>query len=286
MPEIDPTTQEEKNKYSLEQIAPPSFRKAMALIPDEWQHLNEAELKEVCYPTSTVTEKCASERRYLTDAKLRAAFWVEYEAAIKENRVMHGRNIHTGILNETTFYVGVMRDIKRVAWIMHPPGNYVAELNAHLTAAISRYEDVLKIPIFEKICRCWYRCVCKSRSFIAEHESCLCQPNCKCPTTTNTKAADIILKAIEQIELRVKGSIPVIQKNLNVNYNKDANQNNIPHPDTQQEMEKRLQELMELRQKYIGGAKTLAQVLDTETKPTEKEVIEVEIVDNKETKQP
>ena len=265
----------EVREFDFSQVCPKHIIEAINNIPPEWLNLNETDLKEKCFHAETLSERASASRRFKTDQALRHSFWLEYELAHQEKRMMQGKNIYSGIVQPFMF-CEIIRDARRLAWIIHPPGNYVAEINALLMRAVRKYDEILDIPIMKQICRCYYRCRCKKDEDGVK--ICACENKCKCPPTYDTKAADVAIKVAQQIELRTRGSIPQVinQKTLNVNLNRNQQ---LPSPTTEEAratIVSTREELLALRQQHE------ALLSGTRQPQLQKEVIEVENVgDNK-----
>lgn len=159
----------------LHELAPKHLREAMKIIPVEWQNYSsEQELEQFCYEgrRSDVIKN---------DRKLRASLWLEYEAAVEEKRQMRLINICRGVASEINFQIGILPDLKRVLYITTPFSDYRAQMFELLQRAIPRIDEMMQIPL---------------------------QVNGK----WDTKACEILLKVIDHITLRTKGSIQQVVK--------------------------------------------------------------------------
>ena len=260
------------NEFGFSDIATDFILEGIKKIPSEWLSLTEDELKEVCYPHETRAQKISSTNKLKIDDKLRAAFWIEYNSAVDQKRKMINKKIYHGIVHEGTFN-NIAREAERIAWIIHPPGSYNADIQSLLSVTTRRYAEILSLPIMENVCRCNWECTCD----LTQTPTCFCksEKGCICPPKINTKVADAIIKVGAQVELRTQGSIPqyINQKTLNVNVNKNQE---ITASTEEATIVSTREELLALRQQHE------ALLSGTRQPQLQKEVIEVENVgDNK-----
>jgi len=177
----------------------------------EYMRMDEEKLQEIVKPTLTIN-------------RLRTAFWYEYEKLFAKygssynSHSDHGLSIHrvcSGICSVSYFMYDVARNDAYLAWISHPPLNYEKSMQEALTHGLDRVREILNLPMLEyKFTKDGLPCV----------DPCTNQP----VMIANEKVANIILKTVAFIDLRIKGAIPQqIQQNINrnsINYNvRDAN---------------------------------------------------------------
>lgn len=126
------------------------------------------------------------------DERLRLSFWDEYNlvTAGTYKRRMRLDSILSGICNENTWSKCYANNDRKLLWILTPPKSYVQSMNYILHLGTERLSEIMSLPI-------------KQEDGSVDH-----------------KAASLILKAFEMVDMRVKGGIlqkmQVEQKNLNV----------------------------------------------------------------------
>lgn len=259
LPQIPKEKMSSTDIHSIMDFLPESVRHHAKNIPQEYFSMTEAELKEICYPKEDRRAKDGRliKTSYDIDQKLRTAFWIEFEAARNEQRRMQLPRCVEGVMHLQNFLQRVMVCPKRLAWILHPPLDYRVSVEDLLNRGIRRLYEIVEMPLKRKLCRCHYFCVCNQRTARgAEPRPCACLDKCKCPATYDVKTAEVILKTYERIELRARGSIPqvmnqnIMQRTLSVNVNQNSqhisngnSQAALPHPESQEDLEKKLLEL-------------------------------------------
>jgi hypothetical protein len=140
-------------------------------------------------------------RATVTDHELKQAFWRELSLAQKQERKMVDKNVFGGRCASSYFYSKFLKDVDRVAWLLHPISSYEDKLESILDSAISRYNDILKMDI---TCQ-------KSR---LEPDGDTGKMKKVYYIDTDPRKALVLLQAIKNIEDRVKGAS--IQKQLQI----------------------------------------------------------------------
>lgn len=135
-------------------------------------------------------------RKYLKpderDERLRLSFWDEYNivTAGTYKRRMRLESVLSGICNNTTWEKIYACNDKKLLWVLTPPKSYVQSMNYILHLGTERLSEIMSLPIRDE------------------------------EGNVDHKAASLILKAFEMVDMRVKGGIiqkmQVEQKNLNV----------------------------------------------------------------------
>ena len=110
------------------------------------------------------------------DDKLRLLFWKEYERAQDAGTGMVMVNVYSKIMGRDNFYE-VMKNPRRVAWLMSPPEDYMISLEAALDHGRRNMEKIMKMKLFDE----------KGKLKAAE--------------------AKIFLKAYELLDNRVRGAV-------------------------------------------------------------------------------
>lgn len=224
---------------------PDCIRAAALKVSPDFFHLTESELQQRCYPNAGKRTKETLE----TDTKLRALFWLEHEQAVSQNRKMILKNVYQDVILPANFIYSVLENERRVAWILTPLGSHIANVATLLKTGTARIQEILQLPLTRKICRCHWGCMCPKKIIEANNYECACENDCICPTLTDTKVGELIVKIYEKLELRAKGSVPqVINQrinSMNLNLNRNVNQLNEPDetPKTLAEIEEEIKKL-------------------------------------------
>ncbi len=271
----DPDSESPTDFSDLKNLLPLKLQEAMDKIPEEWFAMPEKDLKKLLYKKieGGNGRQCNT---FDMDQRLRISFWQEYESSRSKRRPLSMSNVLEGVMCAPTFYNTFMKSPRRVAWMLYPPLNYKIAIHDLLNRGIDRLYEIMKLPLHTKICRCHYTCWCNKtgtgKRRVGEQIKCLCKPKCICPTKYDSKIADVILKAYERVELRAKGSIPMVvnQNNRSVTAQFHGkmpdNINSIPpqpyeslegpppEPETLEDIEKRLLELRAKRNVLTGQA--------------------------------
>jgi hypothetical protein len=117
-----------------------------------------------------------------TTARLKLTFWDEYTRAQDRGCHMIIANVVRGVCSRDYFYRVVMMEDKALAWIITPPKDYMVIMRDLLEIGLDRMREIITLPI----------------------------RNAK--GDVDVRLVSEILKAVEKIELRVKGAI--IQRHL------------------------------------------------------------------------
>jgi hypothetical protein len=123
---------------SVLRLAPESFKRRMAEMPEEFKNLDEPGLRKLITPTAT-------------DNQLRISFWLEYDRVQRElASKMEMTAILRGVITEDYFYTTYSKDLKRIAWVLIPPKSYTVKLTEMLELGLERLRDILVMDPNEK----------------------------------------------------------------------------------------------------------------------------------------
>jgi hypothetical protein len=202
------------NPRSLINIVPERVSERIKEIPPELFQLEPKELEKLT-PKKEFT---------LTDSRLRTAFWIEYGRSQEVMKNMRMDNVYGGICTAPYFYQTVLLDKVRLAYILQPPTNYNIAMEEALHLGVDRLREILDLPIIDE--------------------------NGK----PNPKVADVILKTVQMLDMRVKGAIiqRIEQKNLNVSVDAKKMNNQIDEAQSVDEIDRKLRELEEKANKVKG----------------------------------
>lgn len=225
-PDIIPMLDEDYER-SLINILPEGTAKWFRRVPEEWLVMQEAELKELFYPEmrgeQQTREKVSGKKKpgrstYMLDQQLRMAFWAEYDAAQNNQRKFIPRHVYMNIISLSSWYNIVLPNPQRLAWIMCPPGSYVAKTMELYMCGLQLMQEYIELG------------VCKDDK-----------------GNIDAKLAAVQQKIMEGATVRVRGSIPmnVTQKTLSYNINKNESTTVSPttHGTKIEDLEKELEQL-------------------------------------------
>lgn len=286
--EVLPATADpESHQKNLLDVVPYAMVQYIEKIPPELFEMTETELEQYCYPKhrrqDTKGTRNAPESVYQTDTKLRLAFWNEYERAVTVGRRMQAQFIFGQTIHSQNFYKRVCSDPKRLAWVICPPGDYQARLTNSLNEGIKRLDEIFRMPIAQTTCRCHYGCVCKHPDGLTRIQCknegiqipCACKPSCICPPKYDSRVADVILKALEKVEMRVKGAViqKIDERRMQVNLfgkvsqdRQETDEKELPQlPTNMDDIERRIKELeQQTKTPSLSPASESIDVLDAE----------------------
>jgi len=243
-PDIIPMLDEDYER-SLINILPEGTAQWFRRVPEEWLLMQESELKELFYPEidengHQVTAEDFSHHKggkrksgrstFHIDQQLRMAFWAEYDAAQNNQRKFIPRHVWMNIVHNATWYNSVLPNPQRLAWIMCPPGSYVAKTMEVYLCGLELMYEYLKLGV---------------------------QTDNK--GNIDSKLGAVQQKIFEGAGMRVRGSVPmnVMQKTLSFNVHKNADDSNpTSHgtkiEDLESELAKLRSQVVEQEQKQIS----------------------------------
>lgn len=170
-------------------LLPAFLQDAVIRLPDRYLEMTEEELRELCFGRKNAEVPSVHER-------LRLALWEEYDSAIrfKKNMIDVSRAIH-GICTLGYFVNRFIKDPKNVAWLIHPPADYMKGIKEILQMGTSQLREIMMMS-----------------NLIGGKP--------------NTKLMEVKLKIYQHIDMRVKGAIiqRIDQRNVSVNVDATAEQ--------------------------------------------------------------
>jgi hypothetical protein len=194
------------NPRSLINLVPEAVRNHINNLPEDFLHLTEEEL-EAMTPNAQWT---------MVDRRLRTAFWLEYERVQATGGHMVMTNIFGGTCSKNYFYDRVLTCKPRLGYLLQAPQNYRVATEEALIHGVNRVREILDLPLFTEL-----------------------KDGRRVP---DPKVADVIIKAVAMLDMRVKGA--VIQRIQQHNINENLNQKqNVPEPSSMAEIDEQLKEL-------------------------------------------
>jgi hypothetical protein len=149
-------------------MVPPVVGRCFEKVPADLRGLTEEEVEAKLLKRDYTPS--------LTDNRLRLGFWAEYERAINHGGKMVIENVIRGKCSRRHFYEVILKDYRRVAWLTTPPVEYKMSLEEALHAGVRKLREILDFPLYKD-------------------------------GNPDTKAADIILRTVAMLDVRVKGAI-------------------------------------------------------------------------------
>lgn len=156
-------------------------------IPDEVARMDIDKLKDLGKLT-------------LTDEQLRISMQREFASAMKANRPIRDHAVYGSNCPAAYYYNSFLKNPYKLAYAMMPLVRYENQMEAMLTTAVSRYNDLLNMDIMTK----------KLVTVLDEDG----KPTKKMVDEVDPKKASILLMVIKAVEERTRGS--VVQKSLNI----------------------------------------------------------------------
>lgn len=191
------------------------------------------------------------------DFALRVSFWREFERVLwKGSGAISPASVMAGIVSEQYFYKEFLSNPKKVAFMIRPMQTYNKEMEAILMRATERLWELIEIPIYNS----------KGRF--------------------DSKAAEVLMKAVAQVENRVKGMAVQKSENKRVSVNVNTRTRAVQGIETMAQLDARIKQL----EAEVNGDNTTAdrksdsdkvtydQPVPAESKEEERPVIDVELV--------
>jgi len=156
-------------------------------------------------------------RLTVTASRIRMSFWMDYESAVANGRKMFLSRIIGGVCSEHFFKDKFLSDNAKVAFMVCPPSNYLVQTREALMAGLETLREIVSAKVVD--------------------EDGILIP----------RAADVVLKAVMHLDMRVKGAI--VQRidsrtlALNVNQNMSPNHSQLKIPRTLEELDAQLEQI-------------------------------------------
>ena len=202
-------------QYDLTRNIPKSIQERHSSIPESITQMNEDELEAHFKPKIMLYQ-------------IKNRIWDEVKARTEDpNKTITMSSIASGVCSEQSL-LRYMDNDYILAWFLTPMASYDVISNAVLAKATKRYEDLIGMDI--NVTR-------KRKNAEGEFEY---------YTEVDAKKADILLRAIQNIENRVLGT--AIQKNINLSGDLDKHED-VKVEFSMDDVNKRIKELEE----KLGG---------------------------------
>jgi len=149
-----------------------------------------------------------------TASRLRLSFWEEYEKAVNSGRQMRLSGIFKGVCSENHFIENFLQRNDRVAYMLTPPANYVVQVKEALYEGLETLRQIVSAPVID------------DQGYLIP------------------RAADVVLKAVQMLDARVKGAVVqrIDQRMVSLNMNQNMQDQNLL-PASMEDIEKQLEEV-------------------------------------------
>ena len=164
------------SERALYNISPENIKKQLRNGGvQKYLKMDEDKLKEQLNPT-------------VHNNRLRISFWKEYDLAQSEGRDIAEVNIYRGICTLEK-YEASLKSTKLAAWVLTPPTNYVVAMEESLSQGIDKMREILEMPLYITEFK-------KNENGEIERLN-----------LPNTKVAELVIKTVNMLDLRVKGAV-------------------------------------------------------------------------------
>lgn len=157
----------EANDSELYDLVPEAVKRAIHRFGESCLARDEKQIEETFSPTPLVN-------------RIKVSFWKEFDQAKREGRKMKTANIVFKICSSNYFRDFVLHRPDTVAWLLVPPTEYMVELESMMDLAARRLREIISIPLTKTL---------KNGQEV-----------------TDLDAASLVLKAVKQLEDRVRGA--------------------------------------------------------------------------------
>lgn len=142
----------------------------------------------------------------IDDRKLRLAFWLEYERAVRNDTPIHMPNVYKGIVHGSRMNKTILANKYKLAFIMTPPEDYKVKLEEMLVLALDEERKILELPVVQTKIQ-----IDKEGNEI-RHEK------------VDSSLASLKHKIRESLQNRVHGAVAqnINQRTINKNFNVDT----------------------------------------------------------------
>lgn len=126
-----------------------------------------------------------------TTNMIRRMFWLEYDRAVETRMKMDMTRVYTGVCSRQAFYKN-LQSIDFIAWMVCPPQEYLVQTEELLAIGLKQIRQILMLPVVGQF-------------------------------GVDTKLAEVKLKAVMMLDMRLKGAY--VQRSMQYNHNVNENHN-------------------------------------------------------------
>lgn len=234
---------DKKNPRSVYNIVTPAIRDAIDKLPSKYMKASEKQLTNWCEPGHI-------------ENQIRICFWNEYEYAQDNMCRMRAPFIYQLACSKDHFYNVILESSTKVAWMLHPPQDYMLSMEELLMLSVTEMRDILTLP---------NRHTKPGKNHYAGEP--------------NTKIIDSKIKIFALLDNRVKGAVKqkleIEQRSMSINVNAEA------PPQTVGQVEKELKSLDNQIKKLESSAyqpDIIEQVRSQDASITDNDIKEAQII--------
>ena len=210
-----------ENKKSVYNLMPQTYRTKLDEMGGlgEYTGMEEWEIKREIKLTPTLN-------------RLRYSFWNEYYRAIDNGIAMKGRNVYAGVCSVEVYHK-ILKSKANIAWILTPPTDTVTALRETLHYGFDRIREILDLPLYK------VESVRVGKDEWEDRE------------VVDEKVAQLMLKAVAMIDLRLHGSYVQVHKVEQKTTNVNLSMKEQPHQAQVVEVDDIDKKLLELRNEVL-----------------------------------
>jgi hypothetical protein len=123
----------EEGERSLLELLPTAVATQAKAIPAEFFDLTEQQIKKMITWTPTIE-------------RLRIAFWMEHERAVRKQETMNMANVYSGLVQWGYFKNKFITNSFNLLYMLTPPVNYDLAMEEALVFGIEQIRDILAAP--------------------------------------------------------------------------------------------------------------------------------------------
>lgn len=128
---------DQSNPHSVYNMSPDNVKKCIDQVPaNVWD--------------MSVYELANQAEIGIDEKKLRIAFWIEYERAVRNNTPINLYHVGRGIIQTRGMNTKIMANPYKLAYILTPPEDYRVKLEEMLIIALDEERKVLELPVVQR----------------------------------------------------------------------------------------------------------------------------------------
>ena len=127
----DDLIKDKNNPKSLVSMCPSNMAERIAAIPDNVFSMDDKEIEKAAHVTEA-------------DKQMRAAFFIEYERAVRNGDKISPANVYKGIVTASYFHNYVINNSFKLAFVIRPYREYQAQLEELLQFGFDRMSEIMR----------------------------------------------------------------------------------------------------------------------------------------------
>ena len=173
----------------------------------------------------------------VTTSRLRVVFWLEYDRAQAQKDKMRISSVYSPVISKQAFQ-SLLGDPQKLAYILCPPADYIVSMTEILSQGV---KAIRKIVMAQNLVDEW--------------------------GNLNPKIAEVVLKAVDMVHIRVHGAPVIRTESKSVNVNMNQNQQLPSSSKSVKELEIELAQLQGQTVPALEASKSesVVEVIDVET---------------------